>query len=86
MAIRGKDIGVILSFASSEPNRDDFAPVVVAAGVAQVVRTLELAAVLAFGKRVYRQSIVAAAHAPAGRGGFSFGDSHLGTCSCKFVS
>jgi hypothetical protein len=69
-------IVLVLSF-----DRDDLTTVVVAASVAEVVRALQFAAVRAFVECFDLQSIVAAAHAPAGRGRFSFRDSHFGTCS-----
>jgi hypothetical protein len=34
-------------------------------------------------ERLYGESVMAAAHPTAGRRGFSFRDSHFGTCSCK---
>jgi hypothetical protein len=54
-----------------------------AAGLAQVVRALQLAAVRAFVERFNLERVVRAAHAPAGGTGFSLRDSHLGTCSLK---
>src|SRR5436190_11253838 len=59
--------------------RDDFAAVVVSAGGAHVVRELELAAVRAFLKLGRRQRVMAAAHVPLRRRGFSLWDSHCGT-------
>jgi hypothetical protein len=63
---------------------DDLAAVVVAAGVAEVVRALQFAAVAAFVEGFDLQRVVATAHAPAGGRRFSLGDSHFGTCSCKY--
>jgi hypothetical protein len=48
---------------------------------AQIVRPLEFAAIRAFLERFDAQRMMAAAHVPPGRRGFSFGDGHLGTCS-----
>jgi hypothetical protein len=62
-------------------DRYDLAAIVVATSVAEVVRTLEFAAVRAFVECCNRESIMAAAHTPARRGGFSLRDSHFGTCS-----
>src|SRR6478752_9951877 len=55
---------------------DDLAPVVVAAMAAHVMRPLQLAAIRALGVGLRRQRMVAAAHAPAGRGGFSLRNGH----------
>jgi hypothetical protein len=44
---------------------DDLATVVVAASGAQMVRALQFAAVLALGKSVNRECVMAATHAPA---------------------
>jgi hypothetical protein len=67
-------------------NRNDFTAVVVAAGRAQVVRTLQFAAISTFMECIDLQRVMAAAHAPAGGSRLSFRDSHFGTCSCKYVS
>ena len=64
-----------------EPDRNDLATVVMTAGLAQVVRALQFTTVRAFVECGRRQRVVAAAHAPARGGRFSFGDSHVGTCS-----
>src|SRR5271166_1435184 len=56
--------------------RNDLAPAVVAAMPAHVVRTLQLAAIGALHVRLVRQRLVAAAHPPAGRGGFSLRYGH----------
>jgi hypothetical protein len=72
---------VYRELAGLKPDRDDFAPVIVAASVAQIVRALELTTIAAFVECFHFQRIMAAAHAPAGRRGFSFWDSHSGTCS-----
>jgi hypothetical protein len=50
-----------------------------AASRAQVVRQLELAAIGAFLEGRGRQRMMAAAHIPLRRRGFSLGDSHCGT-------
>jgi hypothetical protein len=55
------------------------------AGVAQIMRALELAAIATFVERFDLQRIMAAAHAPAGRASFSLRDSHFGTCSSKLL-
>jgi hypothetical protein len=52
-----------------------------ATSVAQIVRTLQFTAVRAFVESFHLQRIMAAAHATAGRAGFSLGDGHFGTCS-----
>jgi hypothetical protein len=70
-------------YSGLEPDRDNLAPVVVAASVAQVVRALQFAAIAALMESFDLQRVMAAAHATAGRRGFSFGDSHFGTCFCK---
>ncbi|MBB3939945.1 hypothetical protein GGR39_001595 [Novosphingobium fluoreni] len=49
-----------------------------------MVRTLQFTTVGALSECFRLQRIMAAAHAPAGRGGFSFRDSHFGTCSKTF--
>src|SRR3954452_1162158 len=56
--------------------RDDLAPVVMAAMAAHVMRPLQLAAIGAFGMGLVRQCLMAAAHAPAGRAGFSLWNGH----------
>jgi hypothetical protein len=48
-----------------------------------MVRALQLATILALMKRINGERVMAAAHPTAGRRGFSFRDSHFGTCSCK---
>jgi hypothetical protein len=64
--------------------RDDFAAIIVAAGRAHVVRQLEFAAVRAFLELGGLQRMMAAAHVPLGRRGFSLRDSHCGTFECNF--
>jgi hypothetical protein len=56
---------IVRSSAGLKPDRDDLAPVVVAASRAQVVRALELATIRALVEGLDLQGIVAAAHAPA---------------------
>ena len=56
--------------------------VVEAAGVAQIVRTLQLTAIRAFLEGVDRQRVVAAAHVALRGRSLSLGDGHVGTCSC----
>src|SRR6186997_1771360 len=51
-----------------------------AAGLAQIVRQLELTAVRALLKRRGLQRMVAAAHVALGGRGFSFRNGHRGTC------
>ena len=63
----------------SGPDGDDFTAVIMAAGVAQIVRALQFTAVRAFLERFDAQSVVAAAHAATGRRSFPLGDSHVGT-------
>src|SRR5690348_7897553 len=80
MAMRGPPLmarGLGLSLG-----RDDFAAVIVAASRAQIVRKLQFAAVRAFLERRGLQRVMAAAHVPLGRRGFSLGDSHCGTFEC----
>jgi len=64
---------------SSGSDGNDFTAIIVAAGVAQIMRTLQFAAVRAFLERFDAQRIVAAAHTATGRGRFPLGDSHVGT-------
>ena len=64
---------------SSGPDGNDFAAVIVAAGVAQIMRALEFTAVRAFLERFNAQRVVAATHAATGRGSFPLWDSHVGT-------
>src|SRR5437764_7759364 len=54
-----------------------------AASRAHVVRQLQFAAIGAFLELGRRQRMVAAAHVPLGRRGFSLGDSHCGTFDTK---
>jgi hypothetical protein len=49
------------------------------AGIAQIVRALQLATVRAFLKRLDGQGVMRAAHAPAGGRSLSLGNGHLGT-------
>jgi hypothetical protein len=56
----------------------------VAASRAHIVRQLEFAAVRAFLKLDRRQRVMAAAHIPLRRRGFSLRDSHCGTFECNF--
>ena len=60
--------------------RDDLAAVIVAAGRAQVVRQLQLAAIRAFLEARRLQRMMAAAHVALRRRSFSLGDGHCGTC------
>ncbi|KFG90189.1 hypothetical protein BV98_001992 [Sphingobium herbicidovorans NBRC 16415] len=64
---------------SSGPDGNDFAAIIVATSVAQIVRTLQFTAVGTFLECFDAQRIVAAAHTAAGRGSFPLGDSHVGT-------
>jgi hypothetical protein len=52
-----------------------------AAGGAEIVRQVKLAAILAFLVIDRLQRMVAAAHVALRRRGFSLGDGHAGTCS-----
>src|ERR1700761_1214644 len=76
----GRSRGGPASGADSAPQRfpgcDDFATVVMAAMAAHMMRTLQLAAIAALRIGFVRQSMVAPAHAPAGRRGLSLGYSH----------
>jgi hypothetical protein len=65
----------------SGADRKNFATIVVATGIAQAMRTLQLAAIRTFVEGLNLQRIVAATHPAAGRAGFSLGDGHFGTCS-----
>src|SRR5206468_12439041 len=78
IAIRGPAAMVRPVFASAL-GRDDFAAVIVAAGRAHVVRQLQFAAIGAFLERGGLQPMMAAAHVPLRRRGFSLRDSHCGT-------
>ena len=69
----------------SGPDGDDFAAVIVTAGVAQIVRTLQFTAVRAFLKSLDAQRVVAAAHAATGGGSFPLGDSHVGTLFLSLI-
>src|SRR5690606_11261208 len=84
-AIRGRLIALTPSCPGSEPDGDDLATVVEAAMPAQIVRTLQFAAVRAFVECLDLQRIMRPAIAPAMRRYFSFRDSHSGTCSLKPV-
>ena len=66
--------------------RDDLAAIVVAAMAADVVRTLQLAAVGALGVRLVRQRLMAAAHAAAGRRGLSLRNSHGTAPPCNWLA
>jgi hypothetical protein len=57
-----------------------------AACIAHMVWALQFATIRAFLKRFNRERIMAATHAALGRRSFSFGDSHLGTCSISIKS
>jgi hypothetical protein len=59
----------------------DLAAIIMAACIAHMVRAFQLAAIGAFLKGFNLQRIMAATHAALGRRSFSFGDSHVGTCS-----
>jgi hypothetical protein len=65
----------------SGTDRKNFATIVMPAGIAQAMRTLQLAAIRTFVEGFNLQRIVAATHPAAGRAGFSLGDGHFGTCS-----
>jgi len=65
--------------ASLGLGRDDFAAVIVAASAAHVVRQLQFAAVRALLELGRLERMMAAAHVPLRRRGFSLGDSHCGT-------
>src|SRR5205823_4273739 len=82
MAMRGPSL--MGPLASLGLGRDDFAAVIVAASRAQIVRQLQFAAVRAFLELRRGQRMMAAAHVPLGRRGFSFRDSHCGTFECLF--
>src|SRR5687768_13476831 len=69
--------GVPSAAMSSGFARNDLAAIVVAAGGAQVVRNLQLAAILAFLERRHLERIVAATHVALRRRRFSFRDGHL---------
>ncbi len=55
---------------------DNFTVIVMAAMAADVMRALQLAAIAAFGVGFRTQRLVAAAHAGARRGGFTFWNGH----------
>src|SRR5947209_15550547 len=78
IAIRGPAAMVRPVFASAL-GRDDFAAVIVAAGRAHVVWQFQFAAIGAFLERGGLQPMMAAAHVPLRRRGFSLRDSHCGT-------
>jgi hypothetical protein len=65
----------------SGADRKHFATIVMAAGIAQAMRTLQFAAIRTFMEGLDLQRIVAATHPAAGRACFSLGDGHFGTCS-----
>jgi predicted HAD superfamily Cof-like phosphohydrolase len=58
-----------------------FAPIIMTAGVAQMVWTLQFTAIGTFLIGSNFERIMAAAHAALRGRCFSFGDSHFGTCS-----
>ncbi|PAV93233.1 hypothetical protein WR25_13352 [Diploscapter pachys] len=60
-------------------DRDDLATVIMAAGGAQIVRTLQFAAVRALLERRDAERVVATAHAALRGRGLSLGDGHFGT-------
>jgi len=64
---------------SSGSDGNDFTTIIMAASIAQIMRTLQFATVRAFLERFDAQRIVAAAHTATGRGRFPLGDSHVGT-------
>jgi hypothetical protein len=64
-----------------ETDSDDFATVIVTAGVAQIVRTLELTTVGAFVESLGLQRIMGTTVTATVRRNFSLRDSHSGTCS-----
>jgi hypothetical protein len=59
-------------------DRDDLTAIIMAARRAEIVRTLELAAIRALLERLDRERIVRAAHATAGGRGFLLGNGHCG--------
>ena len=65
----------------SGPDGDDFAAVIVTAGVAQIVRTLEFTAVRALVMSFDLERIVCTAIAATVGRYFPLGDGHGGTCS-----
>src|SRR5262245_52296886 len=77
MAIRGPPVIVRPSLLGL--GRADLAAVIVAAGRAQIVRKLQFAAIGAFLELGRGQRMMAAAHVPLRRRGFSLWDSHCGT-------
>jgi hypothetical protein len=60
---------------------DDFAPVVMTAGGAQMMRPLQLAAIGAFGIGSTRQRMMGPAHITPRFRCLFLGDGHLGTCN-----
>jgi hypothetical protein len=64
-------------------DRDDLSAIIVAALRAQIMRPLQLAAIRALLECLDRQRMMAAAHVPPRRRGFSLGDGHVGTCSIR---
>src|ERR1700752_3998743 len=58
------------------PGGNNLSPVIIAAMTADMMRTLQFAAVRAFRVRFTRQRLVTATHATAGRRGLSLGYSH----------
>jgi hypothetical protein len=64
-----------------DAGRNDFAPIIVPASHAQMMRPLELAAIAALVEGFDLQRVVRAAVTAAVRRCFSLGDSHCGTCS-----
>jgi hypothetical protein len=59
----------------------NFTAIIMAASAAQIVRTLQFAAIRAFLKRRDAQRVVATTHVALRGRGFSLGDGHVGTCS-----
>jgi hypothetical protein len=80
MAIRGF-IDTSNSPDTGLGDRYHFAAVIMATGIAHMVRTLQFATICTFLECGNFKRIMAAAHTALRRGRFSLGDSHLGTCS-----
>ena len=81
MAIRGWMVTAVSRYDRLKADFQHFTTIIMAACVAQMVRTLQLAAVRAFLECFGGQRIMAAAHTALRRGSFAFWDSHVGTYS-----
>lgn len=68
-----------LSLIPSALDGQDFASVIMAAGRAEVMRTLQLTTVRAFLERLDLEGVVRPAHATPRRRGFSLRNCHFGT-------